>query len=193
MSLAPDIIKRCKNGDREAFNILITEYQSKIINIAYGIMGDKEDAYDAAQETFVKIYKSIGTFQGKSSFDTWIYRVTTNMCMDLLRKKSRTIVSVSIDAAMDTGEDEVKADIPDSAPTPEEQMESSETVRLVRDAINGLSDEYRQIITLYDIEGFSYDEIVSILNIPSGTVKSRLSRARKALKKVLSENKEHFL
>ncbi len=186
-----DIIARCKKGDRDAFNTLISEYQSKVINIAYGVIGDREDALDAAQEAFVKIYKNISSFRGGSSLDTWIYRVTVNVCTDMLRKRGRIVQAVSMDAR--TEDDEPKNEIASAAPSPDEIAESNDTARLVRAAINTLSPEYREVITLFDIEGFSYSEICDILHLPPGTVKSRLSRARAALKKVLYKNKEHFL
>ncbi len=191
LSVSPEIIKRCKDGDREAFNTLIGAYQTRVINIAFGIMGSKEDALDAAQETFVKIFKGINAFGGKSSLDTWIYRVTVNTCMDLLRKRSRTVQTQSLDAQPDG--DSIEQEIPDTAPTPEQNSERLERTRVLRAAIAELSPEYREVITLFDIEGFSYDEIGKILSLPLGTVKSRLARARKALKKVLSENMELFI
>lgn len=186
-----DLIKRCKNGDREAFNELFAQYERKVINIAYGMLSDRDDAYDAAQEVFIKVYKNISSFKENSSLSTWIYRITSNMCNDFLRKRMRSSGTVSINAVTD--EEGREMELRDNAPLPEEYVEHSEAQRAVRLAISGLSDEYREIITLCDVEDMSYEKIADILKCPVGTVKSRLNRARKALKKKLSENRELFL
>ena len=135
-----DLIKKCKKGSREAFNILVSNYQQQVINIAYGKLSNQEDAYDAAQEVFVRVYKSIESFKEQSSFTTWLYRITTNVCSDILRKRQK----------------------------------------------------HSTVITLCDIEGLSYDYIAEVLGIPSGTVKSRINRARSALKKNLMNKRELF-
>lgn len=187
-----ELIERCQKGDREAFNELVEQYQSQVINIAYGMLSDREDAYDAAQETFVKIYRNIGGFKGKSSLSTWIYRIVANVCNDMLRKRQRSAVVVSMNSTV-SDEDDREMDITDDAPTPEELLELSEEQRAVRIAISELSAEHREIITFSDIEQLSYEEISDILKCPIGTVKSRLNRARSALKKKLLKNRELFL
>lgn len=184
-----DLIKKCKKGSREAFNILFSRYQTQVINIAYGMLSSREDAYDAAQEVFVRVYKSIGSFKEQSSFATWLYRITTNICSDILRKRQKNTNIVSINQALNENKD---LDIKDNSPTPEESMELSERQRAVREAISELREEYRVIITLCDIEGLCYDEIAETLNIPSGTVKSRINRARNALRKILIKKRELF-
>lgn len=185
-----DLIKRCKKGDREAFNELFSQYQSKVINIAYGMLSDCDDANDAAQEVFIRVYKSIDSFKGHSSLSTWIYRITSNVCNDILRKRMRTAPSVSISAVFD---DDKEMDLPDNSLLPEDYAEYNEAHRAVRKAMSELSDEYREIITLYDVHDLSYEKISAVLKCPVGTVKSRLNRARTALKKKLSENMELFL
>lgn len=187
-----ELIKRCQKGDRDAFNELVEQYQSQIINIAYGMLSDREDAYDAAQETFVKIYRNIGGFKGKSSLSTWIYRIVANVCNDILRKRQKRVVEFSISGAV-SDDDDREMDITDDAPTPEEWLELSEEQRAVRKAISELGAEHREIITLSDIEQLSYDEISEILRCPIGTVKSRINRARNALKKKLLKDRELFL
>ena len=185
-----ELIKRCKDGDRNAFNELFAMYENKVINIAYGMLSDREDAYDAAQEVFIKVYKNIASFKENSSLSTWIYRITSNTCNDILRKRQRSVGTVSINSTYD--EEEKDMELKDTAPTPAEFAEMTETQRAVREAINELSDEYREVITLCDIEDLSYDEISGIINCPVGTVKSRINRARNALKKKLSEKRELF-
>ena len=96
-----DLIKKCKKGSREAFNILVSNYQQQVINIAYGKLSNQEDAYDAAQEVFVRVYKSIESFKEQSSFTTWLYRITTNVCSDILRKRQKHSGVISINQAID--------------------------------------------------------------------------------------------
>ena len=184
-----DLIQRCKKGDREAFNVLFSKYQSQVINTAYGMLSDKEDAFDAAQEVFIRVYRNIDSFKEQSSFTTWLYRITVNVCSDILRKRQRNSDIISINSFTDDNKD---FDIPDESPTVEENMEISERQNAVREAISDLKEEYRTVITLCDIEGMSYDEISEIINIPAGTVKSRINRARNALKKKLMKKRELF-
>ena len=184
-----ELIKKLKKGDRDAFNELVSQYQNKIINIAYSMLSDYEDALDASQEVFIKIYKSINTFNGNSSLSTWIYRVAANICKDHLRKRQRTAKTVSI-----SGDDEENEfhEIPDKGYTPEETAEHSDLQIQIRKAINSLSDDYKTVLTLCDIENISYEKAAEILKCPVGTIKSRLNRARLALRKKISENKELF-
>ncbi len=182
-----ELISLLKKGDRDAFNELVARYQSKVINISYNLLSDSEDALDASQEVFIKIYRNISTFRESSSLSTWIYRITVNICRDTLRKRQRTADTVSI-----TGEDDETQDIPDTGSSPELMTEHTELQLAVRRAIAELSEEYKTVLTLCDIEGMSYDDISAILRIPTGTVKSRLNRARAALRKKISENREHF-
>lgn len=184
-----DFIKKCKKGNREAFNRLFEIYQSQVVNIAYSMLSDREDAYDAAQEVFVRVYKNIGSFKEESSFNTWLYRIITNVCFDILRKRQKTSKVISISNMM--GEDN-DIDIPDDSPTPEENIELTERQRAVKDAISQLREEYRVVITMCDIEGMSYDDIAEMLGIPKGTVKSRINRARSSLKKILITKRELF-
>ena len=186
------LISKIKAGDREAFSALVENYQSKIINMSYGMLSDQEDAYDAAQEVFIKVFRSIDSFEEKSSFSTWIYRITVNVCNDMLRKRQRKISALSLYSSTDDDEEKV-LEIKDDAPTPQDAAEINETQLEVWRAISELSDEYKTVITLFDLEGLSYDEISSIIKVPVGTVKSRLSRARAALKKNLLKKRELFL
>ena len=156
------------------------------------MLSDTEDATDAAQEVFIKVYRNIDRFEGKSSLSTWIYRITSNVCKDFLRKRTRTIQSVSIYESSEDDDDR-PMEIKDSSPTPQEHMEITETQREVRKALDELPEEYKSVIVMYDLEGLSYDEISNVLQCPVGTIKSRLNRARKALKKNLSEKRELFL
>lgn len=181
------ILKKIKAGDRFAFAELVETYQSKVIHISYSMLSDYEDACDAAQEVFVKVFRSADSFRGDSSLSTWIYRITKNVCMDFLRKRKEKTVSID-----EEKEDAPKYDIPDTEHSPEQITEKNEIKRLVREALMSLDNDSRLIITLFDIEGLRYEEIASVLKIPVGTVKSRLNRAREKLKKILLKNREHF-
>lgn len=184
-----DLIKKCKKGNREAFNNLFEAYQSKVVNIAYGMLSNREDAYDAAQEVFVRVYRNISSFKEEASFNTWLYRIITNVCSDILRKRQKNSKVISISNMSDEEND---IDIPDDSPTPEENIELTERQRAVKDAISQLREEYRVVITMCDIEGMSYDDIADMLGVPKGTVKSRINRARSSLKKILIEKRELF-
>lgn len=187
-----DLVPRLKKGDREAFNELVREYEKQVINIAYGMLSDREDALDAAQEVFVRIYKSIGAFKGQSSLATWIYRITANICNDMLRKRQRTAKTISIYPSDDEEERSPLSELADDRPTPEEALELNERQKAVREGIASLNPDFRAVITLCDIEGLSYEEAAAALSVPHGTVKSRLNRARNALRKKLSERMELF-
>lgn len=182
------LIELCKNGDRNAFNELVLKYQNKVVNIAYGMLSVREDAEDAAQEVFIKVYKNISSFNENSALSTWIYRITVNTCNDILRKRMNK-KTVSIYSDDDENPDMV---IPDTSHTPEEAAENSEIQRQIRNAIGNLKEEYRSVITLFDLEGMSYEEISAITKVPIGTVKSRLSRARGQLRKNLEHMRELF-
>lgn len=186
-----EIIKQCKSGDREAFNTLISNYNTQVINIAYGMLTDREDACDAAQEVFVKVYRSIGSFNEKSSFATWLYRITANTCSDFLRKRSRRSNVISLSGY--GGEENKELDIEDENASVEDGLEMTERQTAVRKALGELKEEHRLMITMCDLQGMSYDQIADVMKIPTGTVKSRINRARQALKKILLEKRELFL
>ncbi|MBQ3124000.1 MAG: sigma-70 family RNA polymerase sigma factor [Clostridia bacterium] len=185
-----ELIERCKHGDRDAFTEIMQKHQNLVFGMAYNILSDYQDAEDAAQDTFIKAYKSISSFKGDSAFTTWLYVICRNSCNDILRKRQKHSVVTSIDTD-DTDDGPIK-EIKSDAPTPEEKVELSETQALVREAINSLKPEYKEVLVLSDIQQLSYDEVSAILKIPNGTVKSRLNRARNALRKKLSDKRELF-
>lgn len=185
------LLEKAKAGDVAAFEELIENYQKKIFNIAFRIVGNYDDANDLAQEVLIRIYKSIGSFKEQSSFSTWIYRITTNVCLDDIRKrKNRKVVSLDEEIHVDDGE--VKRQIISDDPLPEETVERAELRELVAKAIQSLSEEHRLVIVMRDLQGFSYEEIARILKCPEGTVKSRINRARLALRNVLKLKREHL-
>jgi len=185
------LIKRIKTGDMDAFSQLVSAYEKKAINYAYRMLNDASDAEDAAQEAFLKVFDKIDTFREKSTFSTWFYTVLNNVCLDILRKRSRTADTVSINQTS-SDDDEYELQLEDNSPGPYEQLQKNEAQRLLQEAIAQLSDEHRTIIIMRDINGFEYEEIAKITGVSLGTVKSRLSRARLALRSILKENRELF-
>jgi RNA polymerase sigma-70 factor (ECF subfamily) len=185
------LIKRSKNGDIGAFEDLIEEYQQKVFNIALRMLGNYEDASDIAQEVFIKVFRAIKGFKGKSSFSTWLYRIATNTCLDELRKRKNKKV-LYIDEDIKLEDSDLQRQIEDDSPTPDVIAEKKEIGAIVNEAIDKLSDEHKAAIILRDIQGFSYLEIAEILNCPEGTVKSRINRGRRTLKELL-ENKLELL
>lgn len=184
-----NLLTKAKNNDIDAFEKLIEIYQKKVFNIAFRMMGNYEDANDAAQEVFIRVFRSLESFKEQSAFSTWIYRITTNVCLDELRKKKNKKL-IYIDEEIKNEDGEVKRQIESDEPTPEILAEKNEIKKFINEAINSLSEEHKLVIVLRDIQGFSYNEIASITKTPEGTVKSRINRARQALKEILVLKKE---
>ncbi len=186
------LIDKCRKGDIHAFEELISSYEKKIFNIVYRIVGDYNDAEDISQEIFIKVFRSINNFKERSSFYTWLYRIAVNECMDILKKKKKT-AAYSIDTPIQTEDDQIPREIKDYGESPEEKVERKELRNYIESALNSVTYEHRTMIVLRDIQGLSYEEIAEIVKCPAGTVKSRINRARKALKELLSDKKELFL
>lgn len=178
-----ELVRKVRNGDIEAFEKLISSYEKRILNIALGMLGNYDDACDITQEVCIKIYNSINSFKENSSFSTWVYRITSNTCLDELRKRKKTISTTVIG---DEGE-EFEIQAPDSERSIDDIVESREAVYAIRSCILELAPENRIIIILRDIYGYSYEEISNILTINVGTVKSRLNRARNLLKEKIKK------
>ncbi len=185
------LIERCKNGDIGAFDELFKRYEKRVFSCAYHISGNHNDACDITQEAFIRVFNSIGTFRGDANFLTWIYRIVTNVYLDD-RKKSKAHRQISLDEFIELDEISVSRQIMDDRPVPAEIVESKERAAVVREAICSLPDYQRAIVTLYHVDNLSYDEIAEILQLPIGTVKSRLNRARLALAEILGDRPELF-
>ena len=180
------IVRKVLQGDVNAFEKLVTEYEKAVYAIAQRMTGNAEDAADMTQETFIKAYNSLSSFRGDSKFSVWLYRIANNVCLDFLRSKSRR-PTVSLSAEDDDGE-ETQLDIADESQSPELLLESSLTRDAVRRGLDSLPPDYKQILLLREIQGLSYEEIAAALGIESGTVKSRIFRARKRLCTFLIED-----
>lgn len=178
------LIEQSRSGNVDAFEELIKDYKKSAYNIALRYLRNVEDAEDASQEALIKVYKNIHNFNMQSTFKVWLYRIVVNTCIDFKRKKN--ISAVSIDETLDLGgSNEVHREIADDSSNPDYLVEKNFNNKLVNDAVNKLDDDYKTIIILRDIQGFSYTEIAEILKCNMGTVKSRLNRARKSLKDIL--------
>ncbi len=166
-------------GDVNAFETLVLSYEKNVYNLALRMVKNPEDASDMAQEAFIRAYNSLASFRGESKFSVWLYRIVSNVCLDFLRSRSRH-PTVSLSVENDEGE-ETELDIPDESQSPEALLERRLTRDSVRRGLDALSEEYRQILLLREIQGLSYDEIAETLSMELGTVKSRIFRARKKL------------
>ena len=173
------IVRRVLQGDVNAFEKLVTEYEKAVYAIALRMTGNAEDAADMTQETFIKAYNSLQAFRGDSKFSVWLYRIASNVCLDFLRSRSRK-PTVSLSVEDDEGE-ETELDIADESQSPELLLERGLTRDAVRRGLEALPPDYRQILLLREIQGLSYEEIADTLSIEVGTVKSRIFRARKRL------------
>lgn len=166
-----ELVKRAQKGDTEAFSELVRKYQTVVYNLAYRFMRDKDLAEDMAQESFVKAYKHLSGFRGDCAFATWLYRVTCTVCItELNRRKKR-------------GEVELQPNIPETGY--EENHSDKEIAEKIRECVVLLPPKYATVITLYYLNGMSYEEIADIMDIPVGTLKTWMFRARKQLRRIV--------
>ena len=182
------ILARAKRGELDAFEELVRRYEKRVYAVALRSSGSPEDAADIVQVVFLRAWRSIESFRGDSGFSTWLFRITMNMCVDFARHKHAQPRTQSM-----VDEEENERPMPDTAPTPEEHLENRELGRELAAALEEISEEHRRIVLLRDVSGMSYTEIAEVLEISEGTVKSRLSRARIALRKVLLKRGNLFL
>jgi RNA polymerase sigma-70 factor (ECF subfamily) len=182
-----EFVSRCQKGDLDAFEVLVKRHQKKMLNIVYRITNDYDDACEVVQEAFLSAYRAIEKFRGDAKFSTWLTGITVNHAKNRLRQtQSRSYHEVvSIDDPVETESGQLDHDPPAQEASAIEQLEQKEVQEKVQECIGGLDKDQREVLVLRDIEDFSYDEIGHILKIPDGTVKSRLSRARDALKDCL--------
>lgn len=185
-----ELVERAKRGDQSAFERLVLDNQNKIYSLTLRLTGDREEAADLAQEAFVKAWQGLASFQGESSFSTWMYRLTTNLCIDYLRKKKRregVEPAVSLDDT-DSGWAEPAGRDSD----PQLLLEKSERGKALARGLAQLPDWQRRALVLRELSGLSYQEIGEALDIDLGTVKSRIARARLNLRKILLEDGNFF-
>ena len=181
------LIRRLQARDTQAFEQLIEDHQSRIYNLIFRMLGNHEEAEDLLQEVFITVFKKIDGFRGESSLSTWIYRIATNHCINrkkyLTRRKHYS--KSSYGDLSEREQSESGGGLTENLPRPDEMAEGKQMEQAIQQAISTLDDEYRVVLILRDVQNLSYDEIEQILDVPAGTVKSRLHRARMALKEKL--------
>lgn len=177
-----ELVHSTRKGDSMAFGELMQAHQDKIYTLCYRMTGNAEDAADLTQEVFLSAWRSLSRFQEQSSFGTWIYRMATNASIDFLRREKRRQV---LSMTMEEDSEERQAQVPDERYSPHRLLEQKEARQAVADALAALSPEHRQVLVLREMEGLSYQEIGQLLGLEEGTVKSRIARARLALRDFL--------
>lgn len=182
-----ELVTRAQEKSAEAFETLVLRYQDRVFNTAFRFTGDRSLAEDITQEVFLKVFGSLKKFLKKSSFSTWLYRITVNACTSHWRRQGAQKRGKEVPLPGGSEESGKAAfDPPSDVERPEEAMLRDERNRIVQEAILGLEEEFRVVVVLRDIEGFSYEDIAEIIERPVGTVRSRLHRARNELKEKLS-------
>lgn len=170
-----NLIRRCRDGDRDSFAALVNRYASMVYTVAHRMTGDAAAADDLAQETFLAAYGALGSFQFGSKFSSWLYSIVLNKCRDYLRTRKP---SVSVDDLAEV--------IADCAATPEQRAASREAGDVVQAALGELPPEYREVLILKHIEGLSYEEIAALLGVSEGALKVRACRGRELLRSALA-------
>jgi RNA polymerase sigma-70 factor (ECF subfamily) len=183
-----DLVRRCQAGDTEAFDELVTRYRARVFGMIYNMVHSEQDAWDLAQDSFLKAWKSIGRFRGQSSFYTWIYRIVMNVTIDWLRKKHVKSGGLEFDDAIQlTQIDPASKTLPKPEALPHKAMERDEIRDRIEKAIAQLSPEHRAVILMKEIDEMQYHEIAEALGCSIGTVMSRLFYARKKLQNLLRD------
>src|ERR1700746_350317 len=183
-----DLVRRCQAGDTEAFDELVTRYRARVFSMIYNMVHNEQDAWDLAQDSFLKAWRSIGRFRSQSSFYTWIYRIVMNVTIDWLRKKQVKGGGSEFDGAIQLTEiDPASKTVPRTEALPHETMERDEIRARIEKAIAQLSPEQRAVILMKEIDEMQYHEIAEALGCSIGTVMSRLFYARKKLQSLLRD------
>ena len=181
-----ELILLLQQGDEAAFETLVRLYEKKVYTLCRRMCGNDEDAQEAAQDAFLSLWRSAKSFRGDASLSTWLYRLATNACIDLLRRNKRGGERVSLD------DEETTLELVDAAPLPEQALERKETQRLIEEGLAALPEDYRAILLLREAEGLSYAEIAEAMHMELGTVKSRISRGRVLLRNYLTASGNFF-
>ena len=180
------LIRRAQQGDNGAFEELLLLHQKKVYNLCLRMSANPDDALDLSQEAFLRAWRSLGQYQFEASFSTWLFRLTSNICIDFLRRKKRR-QETSLTESYDDSDEGAELSVPDMQPSPEQQAMTNETKIELARAMERLSPEHREILQLRVIEDLQYEQIADILGVRVGTVKSRLARARLSLRKNLKD------
>jgi RNA polymerase sigma-70 factor (ECF subfamily) len=181
------VIDSCKAGDEKAFGEVVLAYQRRVYNIAYRMLGNKEEAKDLAQEVFLSVFESIKNLREEVKFEPWLIQVTVNHCRNRWKylKRRKYFQSESLDDPIDTDEGEIPRQVYDPSDNPETLLEKKMIQNLIQRGLLKLKEEQRELIVLRDLQGLSYEEIGDLFSLPEGTVKSKIHRARMDLKEQL--------
>ena len=184
-SVNSELIKKAIEGDESAYKNLLENYRGAIYNLLYKMVRNKEETEDLVQEAFMKAFKALPSFNEEYAFSTWLYKIAVNNCIDHMRKKK--LQTYSINKPVQSKDGELDREFPDTSMSPDKSILSDERASIIETAIDELPENYKTAIILRHSEEKSYEEISKILNIPLGTVKARIFRAREMLKKKLKD------
>ena len=185
------LVQRARSGDERAFRLLVERYQKKVYAVALGMVKDREEAMDVVQEAFVKVHRSLDTFKADATFYTWLYRITVNVCIDVIRRRGAMRTdSVEFDERIghDLAEANLGAISSQLGSNPEKSVLQRELGEKIQEALEQIPEKHRAILLLRELDGLSYEELAQVLEIPKGTVMSRLFHARAKVQKLLSES-----
>ena len=185
------LIDRARDGDRSAFDQLVLKYEARAYQYAFRLTRDPKQAGDVVSDAFLRVYSALKNFRGQSAFSTWLYRIVTNCFLDR-KKRDKDGNNVSLDSSVNIGDGEVERQYEDDSDGPAEIAERNARETAIQDALGSMPEYQRAMLIMYHVEGLSYEEISDALDLPIGTVKSRLNRARVALREQLSQNSELF-
>ena len=182
-----EVIDSCKAGDEKAFGEVVLAYQRRVYNIAYRMLGNKEEAKDLAQEVFLSVFESIKTLREEVKFEPWLIQITVNHCRNRWKylRRRKYFQSDSLDDPIETEDGEIPRQVYDPSDNPETLLEKKMIQDLIQRGLLQLKEEQRELIVLRDLQGLSYEEIGKLFSLPEGTVKSKIHRARMELKEKL--------
>lgn len=184
-----DLVDRARNGDLHAFDTLIECHEDRVYNLCLWVLGTRDEACDAAQDAFVRAYRYLHKFRGDSSFGTWLGRIALNVARDAATRRKRAPMPFS---ALGHDEESQDMDVPAEGPGPAALQLQRERQTAVRTALAGLSENHRLVLVMFELQGMGYEEIAAVLELPVGTIKSRINRARAALREALESERELF-
>jgi len=185
-----EVIERCKAGDEKAFTEIVLRSQKKVFNIAYRMLGNLEEAKDLAQEVFISVFESVKDLKEEIKFDAWLTQITLNHCRNRWKylKRRRYFKSDSLDDPIETEDGSMPRAIVDPSDNPEILYEKKSIQQFIQRGLLKLKEDQRELLVLRDLQGFSYEEMGELLNLPVGTIKSKLHRSRMDLKEILERS-----
>jgi RNA polymerase sigma-70 factor (ECF subfamily) len=184
-----ELLERCRAGDETAFDDLVLRHQQRAFNVAFQLLRNHEDATEVAQDAFVRIYRSVGDFRGECEFTTWLHQIVVNLARNKHRwwKRRGRQASVSLDGTVETADGEVPVQIAGNTDAPDVQAARAEFVELLSRHMNELPRKFREVLVLRNVDNLNYEQIAEVLQCSVGTVKSRIARAREALRKSMKD------